>query len=302
MRILTRIVVAAAAMMVAGSTRAQQISVPVDRATDAAAIRAHIESIFQAFIDKDRPKLEATHGKNWRGFTSGSRRVIRGLDDYMNSGTFPPGMPRGQGMVGYRMSDFDVVFYGDTAVASFVADVDSVYGDDKITYKLTLVDVYHKDPSGWIQVASSTNPHPDTVEQQMSQVWRLSDEDRAAILAAREAVWRAWFAGDTEALSRLVPPELITLGPGNDPFATRDSNLTQSREFVRAGGKLTRLTFPRTEFQAYGRTVTLYTSYETDVASGGETHKERGVATEVFVLQNGRWINTGWQVAPSSRQ
>jgi len=33
-----------------------------DRSADAAAIRAHIESIFQAFVAKDRRKLEETHG------------------------------------------------------------------------------------------------------------------------------------------------------------------------------------------------------------------------------------------------
>ena len=40
-----------------------------DRPADAAAIRAHIESIFQAFVDKDRATLAATHGTEWRGFT-----------------------------------------------------------------------------------------------------------------------------------------------------------------------------------------------------------------------------------------
>ena len=28
-----------------------------------------IEIICQAFVDKDRQVLEATHGKDWRGFT-----------------------------------------------------------------------------------------------------------------------------------------------------------------------------------------------------------------------------------------
>ena len=39
-----------------------------DRAADAAAIRAHIESIFQAFIDGDEDKIFATHSEDWRGF------------------------------------------------------------------------------------------------------------------------------------------------------------------------------------------------------------------------------------------
>jgi hypothetical protein len=38
-----------------------------DRAADAAAIRAHIESIFQAFIDGDVDRIYATHSEDWRG-------------------------------------------------------------------------------------------------------------------------------------------------------------------------------------------------------------------------------------------
>jgi len=85
-----------------------------DRPPDAAAIRAHIESIFQAFVDKDRAKLEATHGAEWRGSTPWSRHVIRGRDGYMNEATFPPSLPKNQGTVGYRIGEFDIVFYGDT--------------------------------------------------------------------------------------------------------------------------------------------------------------------------------------------
>jgi len=268
-----------------------------ERSADAAAIRAHIESIFQAFVEKDRKKLEETHGANWRGFTPWSGQVIRGRDGYMKSATFPEGLPKGQGMIGYRISDFDVVFYGDTAVASFVADLDVMYGAEKDTQKLTLVDVYHKEPTGWIQVASNTSLHPEEMGKQMSRLRVLSETDRVALLTAREAVWRAWFAGDAEALARLVPAELVTIEPGSESFGTRESTLAASRAFVASGDKLMRLEFPRTEFQTYGNTVILYTTYEMDVASGGRTRTDRGVATEVFVQQNDRWLNTGWQLA-----
>jgi hypothetical protein len=253
---------------------------PPDRSADAAAIGAHIESICQAFVDKDRRKLEETHGKDWRGFTPWSGHVIRGLDGYMDEATFAPGTRKGQGMVGYRMSDFDAVFYGDTAVASFVLDLDLVYGTGKNTQKLTLVDVYNKGPNGWIQVASNTSLHPEEVDRQMSRSRHLSDSDRAAVLAAREAVWRAWFAGDTHRLSKLVPRELITIEPGSDTFGTRATNVVASRDFAASGGKLTRLSFPPTEFQAYGNTVILYTTYEMEFIAAGKPNTDRGVATE----------------------
>src|SRR6185295_18843583 len=56
-----------------------------DRAADVAAIRAHIESIFQAFIDGDEDKIFATHSEDWRGFLEGSRMPIKGIDDYMRA-------------------------------------------------------------------------------------------------------------------------------------------------------------------------------------------------------------------------
>src|SRR5262245_29500458 len=259
-----------------------------DRAADVAAIRAHIESIFQAFVDKDVPALERTHGVEWRGFMPGSPEPIRGRDGYMSVTRSVGAQPKGQGTIAYRISNFDVVFYGDTAVASFVAETDASYGGEATTQKLTLMDVYHKEPSGWIQVASSTALHPDDVDRQMSRLRRLDADERAAVLKAREAVWRAWYAGDLAALERLVPPELITVGFGPGGFGTRDLALAGAREFAASGAKLTRLAFPRTEFQAYGSTVILYTSYETDVTKGGRTRTERGLATEVFVQQDGR--------------
>ena len=136
----------------------------------------------------------------------------------------------------------------------------------------------------------------------MSRLRMLDNDERAAVLAAREAVWRTWYAGDIAALERLVPAELITVGPGPDGFSTRESVVAGSRAFAAGGAKLTRLAFPRTELQAYGSTVILYTSYEIDVTKDGRTRTERGLATEVFVQQDGRWLNTAWQLSPASNR
>jgi Domain of unknown function (DUF4440) len=271
-----------------------------DRPADAAAIRASIESIFRAFVDKDRQKLVDTHATEWRGFTPGSGHVIRGRDGYMNEATFPAGQKQGQGMVGYRIGEFDIVFYGDTAVVSFMADVDRIFGTQKMTQKLTFVDVYHKDPGGWIQVASNTSLHPDEIGKMASTYHQLSDTDRVSLLKAREAVWRAWFAGDRDQLAQLLPPELITIEPGGS-LGTLQSTLDGSRSFAASGGKLTRLEFPTTQMQAYGNTVIIYSSYVMDLQNGKDTNTQRGMATEVFVNRDGQWLNTGWQLAPISK-
>jgi ketosteroid isomerase-like protein len=290
-------------MIAAGPALAAAQSTPPERSADAATIRSQIEDICRAFVNKDRQRLIETHGKDWRGFTPQSDHVIRGLDGYMNEATFDPATPKGAGMIGYRLSDFDVVFYGDTAVASFLLDVDVAYGGTARTQRLTLLDVFHKEPKGWIQVASNTSLHPEELDRRVSQARPLGEAERTAVLTAREAVWRAWFGGDTAALTTLLPPELVTIGPGSDRFGSRASNLEASRGFAAAGGKLARLVFPRTEFQAYGNTVILYTTYEMDTVSDGKTKTERGAATEVFVRQGGRWLNSGWQLAsqPTAR-
>ena len=54
-----------------------------DRAADRAAIKAHIESIFQAFINKDNAALRATHAENWLGYLGEGRQMIKGIGDYM---------------------------------------------------------------------------------------------------------------------------------------------------------------------------------------------------------------------------
>src|SRR5215472_3335341 len=62
----------------------QLTAVPGDkRQADRDAIHAHIDSIFRAYMQKDRAKIEATHAQDWRGFLSGTRTIIRGLDQYM---------------------------------------------------------------------------------------------------------------------------------------------------------------------------------------------------------------------------
>src|SRR5260370_13619385 len=90
-----------------------------DRAADREAIRAHIDRIFQAFIHKDSAELRATHAANWLGYLEGSRKMIHGVDEYMDwSGYFEPGTS--YGMTGYKMREFDMIFYGHAAFVAFV--------------------------------------------------------------------------------------------------------------------------------------------------------------------------------------
>src|SRR5690242_21907721 len=102
-----------------------------DRAADAAAIRAHIESIFQAFIDGDEQKIFATHSEDWRGFLDGWRTPIKGIDEYMRANGIDWPKPANAPKPGpyfpngttYKVSNFDVQFYSpELAVASFFGE------------------------------------------------------------------------------------------------------------------------------------------------------------------------------------
>ena len=41
-------------------------------------------------------------------------------------------------------------------------------------------------------------------------------DDRADLMKAREAVWRAWFVNDAKALEAMVPPDTIVIGSGQE--------------------------------------------------------------------------------------
>src|SRR3954470_1608954 len=114
-----------------------------NRAADRAAIRAHIDRIFQAFIHKDSKELRATHAPNWLGYLEGSRKMIKGLDQYMDATAyFDPKSP--YGMSGYTMREFDMIFHGDAAFVTFVADVESKTPSGPMKRALRIADFYTK--------------------------------------------------------------------------------------------------------------------------------------------------------------
>jgi ketosteroid isomerase-like protein len=114
------------------------------------------------------------------------------------------------------------------------------------------------------------------------------------LLRAREAVWRAWFANDRQALEKLVPPETIVISSGAKEWGNQSDVLRHSDEFHAKGGKLIRLEFPRTEVQHFGDVAITYSQYLYETEEGGKRLVTSGRVTEVFVLQDGQWVNPGW--------
>jgi hypothetical protein len=141
---------------------------PPDRAADRDAIRKHIDVIFNAYIHKDRDTVRATHSADWRGFLTGSRSIIHGIDEYMADADYSLKNPNG-GMTGYRMLEYDISFHGDVAIINYIADIDTKWGDQKGTSKLRVLDVYEKRNGDWMQIASNTALHPDVVQRQIEE-------------------------------------------------------------------------------------------------------------------------------------
>ena len=267
------------------------------RQADRDAIRNHIDKIFQAYITKDAATIRATHAPAWIGFQSGSETAIQGIDAYMKD---VDGYLNGPvGMTAYKMLEFDVIFYGDVALVPYVADVTYAFPGGTVTQKLRIFDVYAKLDGAWNQVGSDTQLHPESIAAAMEDLRPMSPDQKSSLLAAREAVWRAWFANDTAQLAELIPPELIAIETG-EKWQTREDELAGAKDFAAKGGKLVRLEFPQTEIQAYGHTAILYTKFTLETEMDGKQTTLSGRATEMFVLRHGKWVNVGWHLDTGS--
>jgi ketosteroid isomerase-like protein len=265
-----------------------------DRAADREAIRAHIDSIFQAFIKKDAAALRATHAPNWLGYLEGSRTMIKGVDGYMDWNQVDPKSP--YGMKSYKIREFDMIFKGDAAFVCFVADIDSNTPNGPYHRVLRISDFYTKQNGQWIQNGSDTALHPESLEEQVQTLRPLPDQMKKRLLDAREAVWRAFFANDRAALEKLIPEETIAIEAGNNSWSNRQTIFEGSAQFAKSGGRLLKLEFPKTEVQVYGNTAVVYSNYAYELETGGQRFNQSGRVTEVFVLRKGEWINPGWHM------
>jgi hypothetical protein len=173
-------------MALTASPRAQ--SSGDGRDADRAAIRAHIESICQAFIDGDVEKIFATHTQDWRGFLESSRKPIKGIDEYMRANGIPWPLPAGatpqrkapDPSRTFRLSDFDVHFYSpDIGVANFLLDFGQTSGTTfTTTQRYRIMDIYVRRSGAWNQAASHTVVDP---------AWRAEQAARTQAPAAASA-------------------------------------------------------------------------------------------------------------------
>jgi hypothetical protein len=113
---------------------------------------------------------------------------------------------------------------------------------------------------------------------------------RAALVAARDAVWRAWFTGDSLGLVRALPEQMVGMGKH------RDAIIADAIRFREGGSTLVSVTFTDDEFLVEGTMALVLSHYRVVTTRDGKEGVMAGKAVEVFTFHDGRWINPYWHL------
>ncbi|MEP7027006.1 MAG: nuclear transport factor 2 family protein [Candidatus Eisenbacteria bacterium] len=121
-------------------------------AADRAALLGHIESIFRAYIARDRAAIRGTHTPGWTGFQGPSVAIERGIDAYMKNADASLEHLRG---TGFEILDSEIEVRGDVALVYYVARYEYLDADGQAqAVPLRSLDVYERESGGWIQCGS----------------------------------------------------------------------------------------------------------------------------------------------------
>jgi uncharacterized damage-inducible protein DinB len=134
----------------------------------------------------------------------------------------------------------------------------------------------------------------------MSMPATVTTQIREQVLAAREAVWKAYFANDRATLERLLPEELIAIDNGSNEWSDRTTVFAGAKSFAESGGKLVRLEFPKTEMQIYGGAVIVYTTYICETEVNGNRRTASGRGTEIFIRRGNGYVHPLWHLDSKS--
>jgi len=120
--------------------------------------------------------------------------------------------------------------------------------------------------------------------------------EEAELLRVREAVWRAWFAGDRATLERLLTDDFLALDGEGGPRPGREAQLEDAAAFHASGGALVALDFPETRIWRHGDVAVIYTTYALELATPEGRRRTSGRATEVFLRRGDSWVHPGWHL------
>ena len=117
------------------------------------------------------------------------------------------------------------------------------------------------------------------------------------LIAARDTVWRAWFANDTVLLRRFIPQSAAAAERGETlKWSDRGAIFAGARQIARSGAKLEQLDFVGTEIDASGNSAMVRSRFRYIIRRGSNVDTSAGLAAEVFVREKGRWLNPFWQL------
>lgn len=120
--------------------------------SDRDMILEHIDSIFQAYIRRDRDAIRRLHTDDWIGFQGPSTTIERGIDAHMKNADASLQHFRG---TGYEILDSEVQLFGDLALVFYVARYDYRDMDGKEgSIPLRSIDIYRRVKGEWNQAAS----------------------------------------------------------------------------------------------------------------------------------------------------
>lgn len=117
------------------------------------------------------------------------------------------------------------------------------------------------------------------------------------LIAARDTVWRAWFADDTVLLRRFIP-QTAAAAEGGETLRWSDRNaiFDGARRMAASGAKLEQLEFVGTQIDASGNSAIVRSRFRYILRNGQSADTSSGTAAEVFVREHGRWVNPFWQL------
>ena len=123
------------------------------------------------------------------------------------------------------------------------------------------------------------------------QAQTIDAATRAELVTAREAVWRAFYQGDSAALVRLLPERMTAMGED------RAQIIKSAIAMKRSGVRYQRMEFTNDQFFLNGNVAVVWADYVVHLLDDkGKPMRRPGRAIELFVRERGKWLNPHWHL------